>query len=329
MAEAGRFSGAVMVARAGKTLFAESRGMADREKKIPNKLDTRFRIGSMNKMFTGVAIAQLAQAGKLMFDDALIKHVPDYPNKDLASKVKIHHLLTHTGGTGDFFGPEFDKNRLKLRDLKDYVDLYGKRDLKYEPGSRWEYSNYGFLLLGIVVERVSGQSYYDYVRDHIFKRAGMTRTDSLPEAEKVEDRSVGYLRDGKPNWDTLPVRGTSAGGGYATVGDLVRFGQALLGHKLLDAEFTKTVTTAQAEGGGGYGYGFGVDVSDGVRSFGHGGGAPGMNGSLKIFPDSGYIIAALANMDPPAAGRIADFVAARLPVNGPAAAKSPQPQSAK
>jgi len=211
-----RFAGALLVARNGEPVFSGAWGPADRDQKTPNRLDTRFRIGSMNKMFTAVAVAQLAQAGKLKFTDTLGQHLRDYPNKDLAAKVTIHHLLTHTGGTGDIFGPEFRDKRLQLRELKDYVDLYGKRGLEFAPGSRWAYSNYGFLLLGVVVERVSGQSYYDYVREHIFKPAAMTRTDSLPESEDVLGRSIGYTRMGsdgwRPNTDTLPWRATSAGG---------------------------------------------------------------------------------------------------------------------
>src|SRR5205814_1123559 len=141
----------------------------DREKKIQDRLNTQFRLGSMNKMFTAVAVLQLVQAGKVKLNDPVGKYLTDYPNKDVATKVTIHHLLTHTGGTGDFFGPEYNAHRLELRTLQDYVALFGKRDLAFAPGSQWSYSNYGFLLLGRVIERVSSTSYYDYVRDHIYK----------------------------------------------------------------------------------------------------------------------------------------------------------------
>jgi CubicO group peptidase (beta-lactamase class C family) len=110
-----RFSGSVLVARHGKPVFIDVRGMQDREKKIPNRLDTKFNLGSMNKMFTAVAVAQLAQQGKLKFSDAVGRHIPDYPNAEVAKKVAIQHLLTHTGGTGDIFGPEFDANLEKLK----------------------------------------------------------------------------------------------------------------------------------------------------------------------------------------------------------------------
>jgi D-alanyl-D-alanine carboxypeptidase len=319
---ADRFAGAVIVARNGRPVFSQAYGMADREKKVANQLGTQFRIGSMNKMFTAVAVMQLVQAGKIKLTDPLGKYLPDYANKDVASKVTIHHLLTHTGGTGDFFGPEFDAHRLELRTLQDYVKLYEKRGLEFEPGSRWQYSNYGFLLLGVIIEKLSGQGYYDYVREHVFKPAGMASTDSLPESEAVPGRSVGYMRDGggaawKPNTDTLPWRGTSAGGGYSTVEDLLRFANALQSHKLLDAEHTDLLVTGKVDTprGDKYAYGF-VDGTEGeIHCFGHGGGAPGMNGDLKICPQSGYVIAVLSNLDPPAANRVSEFLGSRLPAH--------------
>ena len=315
---AGRFSGAVMVAKNGTPVFDSACGLADRERKIPNRLETKFRIGSMNKMFTAVSIGQLAEAGKIKLTDPLGKYLPDYPNADVASKVTIHHLLTHTGGTGDIFGPEFEKNRLKLKVLSDYVGLYGTRSPAFEPGSKWAYSNYGFLLAGVVIEKVSGQSYYEYVRRNIFLPTGMSSTDSAPENVEIRGRSVGYTRMGggtlQPNTGSLPYRGTSAGGGYSTVHDLIRFATALLGQNLLNAEDTNLFTTGKVTAGAGkYAYGFADVTEEGVRYFGHNGGAPGMNGDLRIFPESRYVVAVLSNLDPPAAGRIADYISARLP----------------
>ena len=317
-AAADRFSGAAAVAKDGKTLFAQAYGLADRENKVSNTLKTRFRIGSMNKMFTATAILQLVQSGKLDLKAPFGKYLTDYPNKDVASKVTIEQLLSHTGGTGDIFGPEFEQNRLKLKTLQDYVNLYGNRALRFEPGSRWQYSNYGFLLLGVLIEKVSGQSYYDYVRDHIYKIAGMNGTASEPEEQLVPDRSLGYTRMGGPtlslNTDTLPYRGSSAGGGYSTVEDLMRFATALQTHKLLNAQYTEMLTTGKVDTGRGkYAYGFQEEMINGTRCFGHGGGAPGMNGSLQICPGPGYVVAILSNMDPPAASRVSDFITNRLP----------------
>lgn len=314
-----QFSGAVLLAHHGEIVFAHAYGLADREKRIANTLDTRFRIGSMNKMFTGTAIVQLAQAGKLSLEAPIGAYLTDYPNPDTA-RVTIAQLLTHTGGTGDIFGPEFDAHRLELRALADYVGLYGGRAPEFEPGTEWAYSNYGFILLGLVVERVSGQSYYDYVHKHIFELAGMTSSGSMPEDQNVPGRSIGYTKNEdrqvwERNTDTLPYRGTSAGGGYSTVGDLLRFAIALKGHALLDAEHTELLTTGKVDtpGGGRYGYGFGELAMDELRCFGHTGGAPGMGGALWACPASGYVLVVLANVDPLAMIRISDFIANRMP----------------
>ena len=314
-----RFSGAVLVAKNGVPIFAEAFGLADREKQLPNKLDTRFRIGSMNKMFTAVATLQLVQGKQLETGTTVGQVLRDYPNKGVASKVTVHHLLTHTGGTGDIFGPDFDAHRLELKTIGDYVKLYGNRDLEFEPVSKWGYSNYGFILLGAIIEKISKQSYYDRVSAKVFQPAGMTGTASPLEDRPDAARSVPYTKktpDGP--WtsaaSTLPYRGTSAGGGDSTVGDLLRFANALTGSKLLDAAHTALLTTGKFDttGGAKYAYGFEDGTEDGVRCFGHGGGAPGMNGSLKIC-DSGYTIVVLANLDPPAASRMARFIKRRLP----------------
>lgn len=317
---ADRFSGAVLVAHNGKVLFSQAYGLSDRAKKIPNTLQTRFRLGSMNKIFTAVAVLQLAEAGKIKLDDPLGKYLTDYPNRDLAAKVQIRHLLTHTGGTGEIFGPEFEAHRLELRTLRDYLDLYGKRDLEFEPGTRRAYSNYGFVLLGALVERVSGQSYYDYVRDHIFKPSGMTRSDSQPESEAVEGRAIGYTRrDDEEEWrtneDTLPYRGTSAGGGYSTVEDLLKFALALRTHKLLSEHSFDLLVHGEpvTAGGRAYAFGSGTRNWEGAPYFGHNGGAPGMNTDLEVGLESGYVIAVLSNLDPPAAQRISEFIVSRLP----------------
>jgi D-alanyl-D-alanine carboxypeptidase len=314
-------SGAVLVANGDRVLFSHAYGLADRKHRIPNTLRTRFRIGSMNKMFTAVAILQLVEAGKVKLTAPLGTYLPDYPNRQVATKVTIHQLLTHTGGTGDIFGPDFDAHRNELRTLADYVRLYGRRGLEFAPGSRWAYSNYGFILLGAVIERVTGHSYYDYVQQHIYAPAGMTRTGSLPETQAVPDRSIGYTKPPgatawAPNTDTLPYRGTSAGGGYSTVEDLARFAHALLNHKLLSPASTKLLITGKVKAGPGARYAYGFEDArgpDGNGWVGHGGGAPGMNGDLKIYPKSGYVVAVLANLDPPAAQRISEYLDPRLP----------------
>ena len=311
------FSGSVLVAKEGRPILSAAYGLADRERRVPNTVETRFRLGSMNKMFTAVATLTLVEAGKVALDDPLGKHLPDYPEPEVRSKVTVRHLLTHTGGTGDIFGPQFSEKRLSLRTHSDYLALYGTRKLLFEPGAQWRYSNYGYVLLGAIIERVSGRSYYDYVRDRVFIPAGMTRTGSEPEDTPVDDRSLGYTKLRTPqlvsNVDTLPYRGMAAGGGYSTTADLLRFATALTSNRLLKADLTESLTaTKVATPMGSYGLGFMERNFDGVRGFGHGGGAPGMNGELLLFP-SGYVVVVLANLDPPAATDVARFIAARLP----------------
>jgi D-alanyl-D-alanine carboxypeptidase len=317
LARKDEFSGAVLVARDGKVLLQDAWGRDDRKAGTPNTTETRFRIGSMNKMFTAVATMQLVERGKLELDEPIGTYLRGYPNKAVASKVTVRHLLTHTGGTGDIFGPDFELNRLTLREHGDYVKLYGSRGLGHEPGARFEYSNYGFVLLGALIEAASGGSYDDYVEDNVFRPAGMSSTGSLPESTDLPDRAVGYMRpfpggDGEwlPNTDTLPYRGTAAGGGYSTVGDLMRFANALSSGKLVSKETLAEMTAPKQQG---YGYGFGVQGEGALRSYGHGGGAPGMNGELRVYPELGFVVVGLSNLDPPAASALVEFFALRMP----------------
>jgi D-alanyl-D-alanine carboxypeptidase len=313
------FSGAVLVTRGDKVVFSAAQGLADREHNLPNTLQTRFRVGSMDKMFTGTAVMQLVQAGKLDLQAPLATYLNDYPNADLARKVTLQHLLTHTGGTGDIFEPEYDAKRDQVRTLKDYVDLFGARGLEFEPGAKWEYSNYGFILLGRVIETVSGQSYYDYVQDHIFKPAGMAASGFEPESVAVPDRPVAYLKGSaayEPA-DDLPWRGTSAGGGYSTVGDFQRFATALFDGRLLDAEHRRQMTTGRVENQPGmkYGYGFGIYVDATPVVIGHNGEAGGQNGDLRIVGENQAVIVVLSNLSPPRqAGQLAKFIANRFTV---------------
>ncbi|MBT1155292.1 beta-lactamase family protein [Aminobacter anthyllidis] len=312
-AAADSFSGALLIAKDGKVVLEKAWGLADRERKLPVTVDTKFRIGSMNKMFTAVAVLQLVEAGKLGLDEPIGTYLSSYPSKDIAKKVTVRNLLTHTGGTGDIFGSEFDKNRLNLRTIDDYIALYGKRAPLFAPGAGQRYSNYGFILLGALIEKASGMSYEDYVRKNVFAPAGMMSTGSLPETEPVPGRSIGYLNQGGklvPNTDTLPWRGTSAGGGYSTVGDLWRFAEALQAGKLVSKAMLDLATSTQFPM---FGFGFAVVGEGNWKGFGHNGGAPGMSGDLHIFPRLGYVLVSLSNLDPPASTRPLEFIEARLP----------------
>lgn len=307
------FSGVLLVARGDKVLLQRAWGLADRVAGTPVTPDTKFRLGSMGKMFTAVAVLQLTAAGQLSLDGSVGQYLPGYPNAEIA-KATIRQLLTHAGGTGDIFGPEFDKHRLELKTHDDYVRLYGARGPTHPPGKGYDYSNYGYVLLGDIIEHVSGQSYYDYVERHVFAPAGMRDTGSLPEGAEVPGRAHAYTRRGG-KWsdaaDTLPYRGTAAGGGYSTAADLLKFARALRAGKLLPPALLAEATRKQTPW---YGYGFMVGERQGVAGFGHGGGAEGMNGALGIFPAQDAIVVGLANLDPPEVERLVDYYTARMPL---------------
>ena len=157
-----RFSGALLLAEKGAILFEHAYGYADHAFDTKNNIDTKFNMGSMGKMFTGVAVLQLAQAGKLSLDDRLIKDLPTYPNNAVATSVTIRQLLTHTSGLGDFFGPEFaGANMSRFESLESLLPLFVDKPLLFKPGSRWSYSNAGYIVLGLLIQQVAGESYYD------------------------------------------------------------------------------------------------------------------------------------------------------------------------
>lgn len=310
------YSGVVLIARKGKPFVAFARGWADREHKIPNTLQTKFRVGSMNKMQTAVAVLQLVQAGKVDLQAPLVTYLKDYPNADWARKVTLHQLLTHTGGAGDIFGPEFEAKRDALRTLKDYVDLYGARSADFEPETKNRYANYGFILLGRIVEVVSGQSYYDYINEHVFKPAGMSSAGFEPETVPVPNRAIAYERTatGFQHARGLPWRGTSAGGGYMTAEDFLKFATALYDGRLLDEAHRQLLMTPWQDLGGGMHYGYGFALYPGPSPIpGHNGVADGMNGDLRIIDGGEGVIVTLTNVAPPfLAGKLSKFASDRF-----------------
>lgn len=291
-----KFSGVVLVAKDGTPLLSRAWGMADPTKGIANRADTKFNIGSINKIFTHVAIGQLAAAGKLSLTDTIAKLLPNLPVPS-ADKITIEQLLQHRSGLGDIFGPKFMDSHASIRKLSDYVPLFANKPLDFEPGADQKYSNAGFVVLGLIIEKVSGQTYYDYIRDHITKPAGMTDTASYAVDDDVPNRAIGLTRRGPDgplparhsNINTLPARGSSAGGGYSTAADLLRFSQALLADKLLPKRWTDWMFTGKFD-------------STGHRNIGVAGGSPGVNAVLEIEPS--YTVIVMSNFDPPAAMEI-------------------------
>jgi CubicO group peptidase (beta-lactamase class C family) len=319
-----KLSGVLLVAKDGKTIASRAAGVANKTTKAAINLNTKFNLGSMNKMFTSVAIAQLAQAGKLSFTDTVGKHLPDYPNKDVADKVTIHHLLTHTSGLGMYWNEKWMAQREKLLTVAAHLPLFASDPLAFSPGEKLHYSNSGFMVLGAIIEKASGEDYYNYMQKHVFQPAGMSDTGFYEPGKEIPNLAIGYTtrsEDGKPleepldNTKMREIRGGPAGGGYSTAPDMVKFHQALLGHKLLDQKHTELITTGKVDGpqGSRYAYGFGDNNSGGKRRVGHNGGAPGIAADFAMFPQTGYTTVALMNSDPPFLMPIAKAMKERIP----------------
>src|SRR5215471_10151806 len=190
------FSGAALLARDGKVIYKNAFGMANKDFNAPNRIDPKFNLGSMNKMFTSVAVTQLVERGKLSFDDALAKFLPEFPSKEAAEKIKIKHLLCHTAGLGSYFNTKFmESSRARFRTINDFLELAKDEKPAFEPGTSWRYSNTGMLVLGAVIEKATGQSYYDYIRENIYKPAGMINSDCYDLDRVNPNLAVGYEKD--------------------------------------------------------------------------------------------------------------------------------------
>jgi CubicO group peptidase (beta-lactamase class C family) len=314
------FSGTVLVSRNGKPFYKRAVGEAIKRDGVPNKIDTKFNLGSMNKMLTSTAISQLVQQGKLSYDDLIGKHLPDYPNEAVREKVSVHHLLTHTSGMGHYWTELFQHpNWTMLKTVKDYADLTSKKPLEFEPGERFQYSNCGPIVLGLIIEKISGLSYDEYIQQNITDPAGMKNTFCYDISKPVPNLATGYskrnlrgetLKDRIENNSFTPTKGGPAGGGYSTVEDLLRFDIALRSHKLLDEKHFAIMTAGKTDRDSNrkYAYLFEEQFRNGHRIIGHGGGAPGINSQLYMFMDLDYTVAVMSNYDPPTATAVANKI---------------------
>jgi len=302
----GEFSGSVLLARQGEILFARAYGLADRARGIENTLDTPINLGSMNKMFTGLAVTQLVAQGKLAYDDTVGKYLPGYPNQQVRDEVTLHQLLTHTSGMGSYWNGAYTQRKNSLGSVNDFAELCAQEPLEFIPGSDYQYSNCGPVVLGLIIEAVSGQDYYDYIRDHVYIPAGMQHSGHYNKAESDSGKAIGYFVPPEAgatelisNFDDLGYIGSPAGGGYASANDLLRFATALYDGTLIDAKFREEMTTYKVQEGAdeGYAYLYADYRVNGRRYIGHNGGAPGINAEFSVFPDSGYTVIVLSNTD--------------------------------
>lgn len=312
LAAADVFSGAVLIAHNDKIIFKQAYGLANKAYNAPNRTDTKFNIGSITKVLTAVAVMQLAEQGKLLFNDTIGKYLPDYPNKAVSEKVTIHQLLTHTAGLPRMARLSAQGLALRpgLRTVSAWFPLFAERPPDFEPGTRYRYSNEGYIVLGAIIEKASGSNYYDYMKEHVFKPAGMRDTDFYELDTDTPNMATGYTRTGTISRSQLEarrnnslltfVKGQPAGAAYSTVEDLLNFKIALFGNKLLSPEYTQMVLTGKVETGDEgvrQAYGFEDEIANGARLINHSGSVPGGEARLEIFPELGYTVISITNYD--------------------------------
>jgi len=268
-------------------------------------------------MFTATAVARLVEAGKLSFDDPISKYIDEtWLPKAVTDRITVRNLIPHTSGLGSYFNETYMKSsRALFRKLDDYKPLIKDDKPAFTPGTRFQYSNTGLFLLGVVIEKLTGEDYFDHIRKAIYAPAGMTDTDSYEMDYPVENLAIGYSPDWKSpyKWQNNlykhVIKGGPAGGGFSTVKDLHKFALALLSGKLVSPKMRELMLTDFK--GENYGYGFSVSQGPGGKSVGHSGGFYGINSQLDIYLDSGYIVAVMSNIDN-GAGPLADKIGGTL-----------------
>jgi CubicO group peptidase (beta-lactamase class C family) len=275
------FSGVVLLARSGKPFFQKAWGLADRGLGVANRVDTKFNVGSIGKAFTRAAVMHLVQAGRLSLGDTVRKHLPEtrIPSAD---RITLQMLLDMTSGLGDIFGKRYQETpKESLRELSDFLRLFEAEPLRFAPGEGREYSNAGYVVLGLILEKVSGRSYWDLVRDRVFTPAGMASTGPFGPDEIVANRAIGYTKSENGSWRSnvyaLPARASSAGGVHSTAADLLAFSLSGPG---------------------------GISIA---------GGTSGANAVLDAPGGNAVAIIVLANADPPCAERLARRIRAWTP----------------
>src|SRR5256885_235440 len=252
-----QFMGAVLVAQDGKVLLDKGYGSANLEWDIPDSPHTKFRLGSLTKQFTAAAILVLEERGKLRTDDLVTKYLPDAPTG--WAKITIANLLTHTSGIPNFTSfPDYSASEATPTTPEQLVARFRDKPLNFQPGEKWEYSNSGYVLLGYLLEKISGQRYQDFVRDNLFTPLGMTESGYDSHAAIILHRASGYTpgANGPVNAGYIDMSiPFSAGALYSTTEDLLRWEQGLFGGKVLSAASLKKMTTPFKSG-----YAFGLVV---------------------------------------------------------------------
>jgi CubicO group peptidase (beta-lactamase class C family) len=307
--EVNHFSGSVLVSKGGETLFARGYGFANLEHRVPNTTRTKFRLGSITKQFTAMAILILQERGKLKVEDPVGKYIDDAPRA--WDGVTIHHLLTHTGGVPSYTeDPAYSKKMMMPETVKSMIARFRDKPLDFRPGEKFHYSNSGYFLLGAIIEKLSGRSYEAFLKDAIFDPLGMKDTGYDRAATILPGRASGYnvAKGGLANAEYLDMSQPYAAGSlYSTVEDLARWDRALAHGELIPNEaYAKMYTPAKNQ----YAYGWMVTTAKGRKEIQHGGGINGFVTQILRYPDQKVCVIVLCNVLPANPGRIAHDLAA-------------------
>jgi CubicO group peptidase (beta-lactamase class C family) len=288
------FNGTVLVMQKGKAIYKKSFGLADREWNVANTDETKYRIGSVTKQFTAACILQLAEQGKLNLDDKLSKYIPDYPKGD---SITTHMLLNHTSGIKNYTDlPEFWPKAILPLSTDSMIALFKNKPLDFSPGIKWNYSNSGYFLLGVIVEKASGKNFSNYLLENVIKKAGLKNTAMDNIDSVLLYRAKGYAKNRQGVWEhAMPISMEgpySAGAMVSTVDDLYQWTKALHTNQVLSSASTQKMFTAYKNN---YGYGIGIDSFKTHKRISHNGGIPGFSSYLSYFPDDDICLAVISN----------------------------------
>ncbi len=298
------FSGTILVAQNDKILIKRAYGLASIEFDVENTTETKFNIASITKMFTAVATLQLYEKGKIELHTPISKYLPNYPNKLVRDSVTVHQLLTHTSGLNNFYVADLDKiKNLEYKKTSDFIPLFVNDTLLSKPGTQYNYSASGFVILGLIIEKVSKKSYYNYLKDHILKPTKMHNTTELEIDSIVKNKASGYTtmfgenKTLKKN-DYYLTKASPGGFYYSTVQDLFNFSKALRNNKLLEKKTTELMLTPKTKGYNTFiGYGIDIDERYNQTIVGHSGGWYGVHCELMDFRNDNYTVIILSNID--------------------------------
>ena len=305
------FSGVIHIAHLEKPLFSHAYGLANRSDNLPNRLNTRFGIASGGKLFTATAICQLVHMGLLSLDQSIKELFPDLLPK-LDASVTVENLLTHTSGIPDYFDEETESDYeecwrqvpvYQMRSALDFVPFVCNKEMKYSPGARFGYNNMGFVLLGLVVDKVTGQRFQAYIEEKIFGPAWMRSSGYFASDRMPEHCATGYLIEADGSWRSnifsIPVIGHGDGGVFTTAADVGRFWKALFSGTYFDNDMLQRMINAHVQVKPGspnhYGYGVWIDDKVGQRCYSVSGEDPGVESYSGFYPESNLQITLLAN----------------------------------